>query len=65
MNQDVGYPILYGALRGTLKSIAYSHTIPGVEIKDVSAFAKWLNDKVVESEAFAREWSEKNNQKSS
>ena len=63
MNQD--YPIRYGALLGTLKSIAYSHTIPGVEIKDVSAFAKWLNDKVVESEAFAREWSEKNNQKSS
>ena len=40
MNQDVAYPILYGAMRGTLKSIAYSHNIPGVEVKDMDAFAK-------------------------
>jgi len=65
MNQDVAYPILYGAMRGTLKSIAYSYNIPGVEIKDADAFAKWINDKVVESDAYARDWAVKNNQKSS
>lgn len=65
MNQDVDYPILYGAMRGTLKSIAYSHNIPGVEVKDMDAFAKWLDDKVIESDNYAREWAEKNNQKSS
>lgn len=52
-------------MRGTLKSIAYSYNIPGVEIKDADAFTKWINDKVAESDAYARDWAEKNNQQSS
>lgn len=63
MTQD--YPILYGAMRGTLTSIAYSYDIAGVEIKDPAAFSKWLDQRANQSDEFARKMSLEINKKSS
>jgi len=63
MNPD--YPILYGAMRGTLTSVAYGYDIPGVEIKDAAAFSKWLDKRANDSDEFARKMSLEINKKSS
>jgi hypothetical protein len=63
MNPD--YPTLYGAMRGTLTSVAYFYDIPGVEIKDAAAFSKWLDKRANDSDEFARKMSLEINKKSS